>query len=175
MWSLVLAALDCGRSCARKPFVARGDKTYAGQFPWQAMLCSPPQGQYCGGVLVSSDCILTAAHCIVGRSQIRVCLGRQCGSCSESDPAGNPQCFQPRSFSVHPQFDIGTLDNDIAVIKLAHSPSLDCTRVYPVCLPNKIRDGLYIQARKKGVVTGWGRVSSRPLADRHAYAKAMSF
>ena len=128
------------------------------------MLCSPSQGQYCGGVLVSSDCIVTAAHCLVqGGAHIpnfSVCLGRQCGNCSERDPEGNPQCFKPHSFAVHPQFDRRTLDNDIAVIKLRQSPSLDCTSVYPVCLPNETRDGMYIRAHKQGIVTGWGRVNS---------------
>jgi hypothetical protein len=157
-------SLGCGRSCARKPFIAGGTVTYAGQFPWQAMLCIPDVGQYCGGVLVSPDCIVTAAHCVLqGGSripQINVCLGRQCGNCSESDPEGNPQCFKANSIQVHPQFDRGTLDNDIAVIKLRHPPSLDCTSVYPVCLPNKTRDSGYIKAGRAGIVTGWGRVDS---------------
>ena len=128
------------------------------------MLCSSPHGQYCGGVLVSSDCILTAAQCLIrGRSYIQnisVCLGRQCGNCSERDAEGNPQCFRRHSFVVHPQFNSSTLDNDIAVIKLTQPPSLDCTSVYPVCLPNKTRDGFYIRAQKQGIVTGWGRVNS---------------
>ena len=144
--------------------MAGGVLTYAGQFPWQAMLCSPPQGQYCGGVLVSSDCIVTAAHCIVRGGNhvqdITVCLGRQCGNCSENDSQGKPQCFQPQSVAVHPQYDSGTLNNDIAVMKLGQSPLMDCSRVYPVCLPNKTRDDSYIRAHKHGIVTGWGKVNS---------------
>ena len=89
-----------------------------------------------------------------------VCLGRQCGNCSESDSEGNPQCSKPQSISVHPQFNGSTLNNDIAVIKLTHPPSMDCTSVYPVCLPDKARDGAYIRAQKHGIVTGWGRVNS---------------
>ena len=158
------AAFDCGKSCARKPFVAVGVATNAGQFPWQAMLCHPPWGQYCGGVLVSADCIVTAAHCLVGRvvdpKNVTVCLGRQCGDCSSNDPEGNPQCSKPQSVAVHPLYDRLTMDNDIAVIKLRQPPSLDCTSVYPVCLPNRIRDGLYIRAKQQGIVTGWGRVNS---------------
>jgi hypothetical protein len=154
-------SLNCGKSCARKPFVARGQLTYAGEFPWQAMLCSPPHGQYCGGVLVSSNCIITAAHCLDDHIRnISVCLGRQCGNCSESDNQGNPQCFKHNSFTVHPGFDRRTLDNDIAIIKLPHSPSLDCTSVYPVCLPSKTRDGNFIRAHREGIVTGWGKVNS---------------
>ena len=126
VWSLFRAALDCGRSCARKSLVARGNLTYPGQFPWQAMLCYPPWGQYCGGVLVSPDCVVTAAHCVVRREiiprDINVCLGRQCGDCSERDLEGSPQCSKPHSVAVHPQYDRFTLDNDIAVMKLRYPP-----------------------------------------------------
>ena len=158
------AAFDCGKSCARKPSVAGGVRTYAGQFPWQAMLCHPPLGQYCGGALVSADCIVTAAHCLV-RPQIypqdvTVCLGRQCGDCTSSDPEGISQCSKPRSVVVHPLYDTRTLDNNIAVMKLSRTLSLDCASVYPVCLPNKARDGLYIRAEQQGIMTGWGRVNS---------------
>ena len=159
--------MDCGRSCARKPLVARSDLAYPGQFPWQAMLCYPPRGQYCGGVLVSPDCIVTAAHCVVSRGinpqDINVCLGRHCGNCSERDSEGKLQCSKSNSVAVHPQYDSGRLDNDIAVMKLKHPPLLDCTSVYPICLPNKTRDGLYIRAHKQGTVTGWGRVDATAI------------
>ena len=128
------------------------------------MLCYPPRGQYCGGVLVSSDCVVTAAHCIVRREinpqHITLCLGRQCGDCYGRDTNGKPQCSKRHSVVVHPHYDSLTLDNDIAVIKLRHSPSLDCTSVYPVCLPNKTRDDLYIRSNQQGIVTGWGRVNA---------------
>ena len=148
----------------REPLVARGVRTFAGEFPWQAMLCSPPHGQYCGGVLVSSDCIVTAAHCLFRGGQyvqnVSVCLGRQCGNCSEPDPEGSPQCFKSHSFVVHSRFDRGTFDNDIAVLKLREPASLDCTSTYPVCLPDKVRDRSYMRAKKGSIVTGWGKVNS---------------
>ena len=139
--------------------------THPGQFPWQAMLCSPSgRGQYCGGVLVSPDCLVTAAHCVVQRGvriqNITACLGRHCGNCSESDSQGNPQCSKPRTIVVHPQFDEHTLDNDIAVMKLRQPASLHCDSVFPVCLPDQARDGTYIRANKHGLVTGWGKVNS---------------
>ena len=158
------AASDCGRSCARKPFVARGDVTHAGKFPWQAMLCTASHGQHCGGVLVSDNCIVTAAHCLhlggVFTKNVSVCVGRQCGNCSEVDVEGNPQCFRPKSTFIHPNFSRSTLDNDIAIIRLPKAVSCHCNSVFPVCLPNEKRDGSYLRAGMEGIVTGWGRVNS---------------
>lgn len=169
-------ASDCGKSCARKPLIGKGKVTYAGEFPWQAMLCVPPTGQYCGGVLVSSDCVITAAHCVVNLGNpiknISLCLGRQCGNCSETDQEGSPQCFKPQSAVVHDKFNRRTFDNDIAVLKLSHNVSCDCTSVFPVCLPNGERDESYMRDDMRGLVTGWGRVNStigRPRCLRKGY------
>ena len=155
-------ALDCGRSCSIKPFTS--DVVYADRFPWQAMLCSPPQGQYCGGALVSEDCVVTAAHCVVRRGiqvrNITVCLGRRCGNCSANDLQGNPQCSNPQSIVEHPQFNESTLNNDIAVVKLKQPVTLHCAKALPVCLPDQARDGPYIRLYRQGLVTGWGRVNS---------------
>ena len=127
-------------------------------------LFSNSTGTDCGGVLVSSDCIVTAAHCVVHRGiqvqNITACLGRHCGNCSQSDPHGNPQCSKQQTVVLHPQFDEVTLNNDIAVMKLRQPASLHCDSVLPICLPDEARDGPYIRANKNGLVTGWGRVNS---------------
>ncbi|XP_062523950.1 CUB and sushi domain-containing protein 3-like [Corticium candelabrum] len=155
---------DCGKSCARKPFVAGGDTTSPGEFPWQAMLCSPRLGQHCGGVLISERCVLTAAHCLkyqsINRKTITVCLGKHCGNCSESDSLSNSVCSNSSSIIIHPNFNQTSYDHDIAVLKLARSVNCNCRTIMPVCLPDKTRDSSYIRAQQNGIVTGWGRVNS---------------
>ena len=159
----------CGKSCASTPaFLLKDTETYAGQFPWQAMLCSPLRGQYCGGALVSSDCIATAAHCLSRGSthiqNMKVCLGRQCGNCSEKDLEREPKCFERKSFDIHihPKFviDRGTFENNIAVIKLKTPATLNCKSIYPVCLPNNARDEDTTSYNRQGIVTGWGTANS---------------
>jgi hypothetical protein len=162
--STTMCSLDCGIRCVSppKPRVSSDIRAYPGEFPWQAMLCFPSQRLICGGVLVSPDCVVTAAHCArsfdIDPRNISVCLGRHCGSCSEKDPLGSPQCFKPKSYEVHPQYDSGTLVNDILVMKIERPLKLNCTSVYPVCLPEKERDSLYIKRGARGIVTGWGEV-----------------
>lgn len=128
------------------------------------MLCVPKFGQHCGGVLIAKDCVVTAAHCLVGIgteiNNVTVCLGRHCGNCSDPDFGRKPQCFRPNRVAIHPSFDSQTLDNDIAVIRINPGARCHCSSVLPVCLPDAARDAEYIRAQSGGVVTGWGRVNS---------------
>lgn len=126
------------------------------------MLCYPSIGQYCGGVLVSNDCVVTAAHCFDNfvSSKVSVCLGRRCGKCSDLDSDGNSQCLKPSSVRVHPDYDNRSLSHDIAVIKLSYPVLCSCKSVIPICLPDMARDGQYIMDGQDGLVTDWGRVNS---------------
>ena len=128
------------------------------------MLCLSRLGHYCGGVLVTKDCVVTAAHCVdqqtVKDNNITVCLGRHCGNCSEPDRGGRPQCFSPLSVAIHPLYDRYSFDNDVAIIRLSPGLKCDCSSVMPVCLPDDARDDDYIRAQMSGIVTGWGKVNA---------------
>jgi len=44
--------------------VIGGIKAYHGQFPWQVALRVENDSYFCGGSLISSQWVLTAAHCV---------------------------------------------------------------------------------------------------------------
>lgn len=44
--------------------VEGGQEAEPGQYPWMAALLRNGQQQFCGGVLLDSTHILTAAHCV---------------------------------------------------------------------------------------------------------------
>jgi secreted trypsin-like serine protease len=64
--------IRCGRSNAL-PFdkIVGGAETDVGEFPWQAGLIISESKDYfrCAGSLISSEWVLTAAHCVEGSVQ----------------------------------------------------------------------------------------------------------
>src|SRR3954453_24004665 len=86
--ALVLAATSPaqGKSSAQ-PRIVNGSEASISQYPWQAALVDSPatapgmnahQRQFCGGALITSRIVITAAHCVYGMSsgEVDVVLGR---------------------------------------------------------------------------------------------------
>uniref|UniRef100_A0A8C2HJY4 Plasminogen activator, tissue n=1 Tax=Cyprinus carpio TaxID=7962 RepID=A0A8C2HJY4_CYPCA len=112
------------------------------EHPWQAAITVylPRAKSYnflCGGVLIDSCWILSAAHCFQERfdeNRLRVVLGRT----FRLQNSSSEQIFDVEKYWIHEQYDDETYDNDIALLKLKsevgmcaiHSPE-----VLPACLP----------------------------------------
>uniref|UniRef100_F7HV91 Tissue-type plasminogen activator n=1 Tax=Callithrix jacchus TaxID=9483 RepID=F7HV91_CALJA len=110
--------------------------------PWQAAIFakhrrSPGERFLCGGILISSCWILSAAHCFQERfppHHLTVILGRT----YRVVPGEEEQKFEVEKYIVHKEFDDDTYDNDIALLQLK-SDSSHCAQesnvVRTVCLP----------------------------------------
>ncbi|XP_051959042.1 hyaluronan-binding protein 2 [Xyrauchen texanus] len=116
---------ECGKTGQASmiaPRIFGGRKSLPGAHPWQASLQVRPEGsngQYihnCGGTLIDSCWVLTAAHCIEKHEEIRVELG---GVNLERD---NPakQFLEVEKAIVHENYTetAEALYNDIALLKL---------------------------------------------------------
>lgn len=111
--------------------------------PWQAAIFvknrrSPGQRFLCGGILISSCWVLSAAHCFQERyppHHLKVVLGRT----YRLVPGEEEQMFEVEKYIVHKEFDDDTYDNDIALLHLK-SNSLTCAQesgsVRTICLPD---------------------------------------
>ncbi|XP_068618770.1 uncharacterized protein [Battus philenor] len=140
----------------KTPSYVDGDSEF-GEYPWQAAILKkdPKESVYvCGGTLIDGLHIMTAAHCVKSYKgfELRVRLG-------EWDVNHDVE-FYPYierdvvSIHVHPLYYAGTLDNDLAILKLEHP--VDWTKyphISPACLPDKYTE----YAGQRCWTTGWGK------------------
>ena len=128
--------------------VIGGTPASAGDFPYQARLLY--RGSFlCGGSLIDPGWILTAAHCVVGRSSrdFSVVLGDVNRNVIES---GEQVIAATRVF-VRPGYPSGAnpSNNDIALIELAQDAVLT-SRVQTIGLPSSST------TPTEATVSGWG-------------------
>ncbi|XP_076759193.1 proclotting enzyme [Xylocopa sonorina] len=140
----------CGTTSKNRNRLVGGRPTSPTEWPWMVALLRRNQTQYCGGVLITDRHVLTAAHCVYSFNlrDIIVRLGEYDFTTTEETTAID---FAISEVRVHQDFNLITLENDIAIIKM-HRPTVFDSYIWPVCLPPV--DETF--ENKIGVVTGWG-------------------
>ncbi|XP_044843597.1 chymotrypsin-like protease CTRL-1 [Mauremys mutica] len=150
------AVLGCGVP-AIKPVVnslqriVNGENAIPGSWPWQVSLQDRNGFHFCGGSLINQDWVVTAAHCEVRAGTDVAVLG-------EYDRSSRAETIQVKSIArviPHPYWNEKTIDNDIALLKLASPAQLDA-RVSPVCLATASES---LASNPTCITTGWGRTS----------------
>ncbi|XP_058060802.1 uncharacterized protein LOC131211351 [Anopheles bellator] len=124
-----------------------GKTSRRGQWPWQVAILNRFKEAFCGGTLVSSRWILTAAHCV--RKRLFVRLGEH--NLQQSD--GSEIEFRVELSIKHPRYDKKTVDNDVALLKLPREVERSAFIGY-ACLPERY------QALPTGhtcTIIGWGK------------------
>ena len=101
-----------------------GTESKAGDWPWMAALLRSAQpnmylAQYCSGVLIDKNWILTAAHCVKGltKDDINVAVG----AFDLKNFSGSR--IPAKSLHIHPGYNPTTLTDDIALIELSQPSS----------------------------------------------------
>lgn len=164
---LVLAsgAFGCGVP-TYAPAVSRvvgGEDAKPNSWPWQASLQYSSSGTWrhtCGGTLIATNWVMTAAHCISSSRTYRVYLGKNNLAVDESGSVA----IAPEKIFVHPKWDSSRVSNgnDIALIKLSKHITVS-DKIQPACLP---KTNSILANNFACYVTGWGRlITNGPLPD----------
>lgn len=138
------------------PRIVNGTLTKQGDSPWQAILLDSKKKLVCGGVLINTFWVLTAAHCVESAKKLTVRLG-------EYDLRRRDHWevdLEIKEILVHPNYTRSSSDNDIALLLLAKEAALSKT-IVPICLPNNGLAEELTQAGQETVVTGWGYQSDK--------------
>ncbi|XP_017462128.1 PREDICTED: serine protease gd [Rhagoletis zephyria] len=141
------------------PFIYGGITLARGQFPWLAAVYRKQSSGLrflCGGSLVSSNTVITAAHCFklksLSASQVVVYLGRH--NLENYGEAG-VVTRDIRSLLIHPDYSGKSLpDADIAIMQMQTSVSFN-EFIRPICLWSESSDNSLIVGQT-AFVAGWG-------------------
>ncbi|XP_056606589.1 tryptase-like [Triplophysa dalaica] len=142
----------CGRAPLNTRIVGGVDAT-GGSWPWQVSLHSSTYGgHFCGGSLINTEWVLTAAHCLsaVTTSSMRVYLGRK----TQQGVNIHEVSRTVKSRIIHSAYDSSTVNNDIALLRLS-SPVTFTDYIRPVCLASQ---NSVFASDTSSWITGWGQI-----------------
>ncbi|KAL1403396.1 hypothetical protein pipiens_005695 [Culex pipiens pipiens] len=154
---------DCGQQEYSSGRIVGGIEAPVGQWPWMAaiFLHGPKRTEFwCGGSLVGTKYILTAAHCTrdsrqrpFAARQFTVRLG-DIDLSTDGEPSA-PVTFRVTEVRAHPKFSRVGFYNDIALLVLDR-PVRKSKYVIPVCLPKPNLPSKDRMAGRRATVVGWG-------------------
>ncbi|XP_018601581.1 transmembrane protease serine 6 [Scleropages formosus] len=132
--------------------VVGGLNSVEGEWPWQASLQFSGR-HLCGGVLISSQWVASAAHCfyddsLYSPSLWTVYLGKLL--LNRSSPT--EEALRVKEIHLHQYYDDDTHDYDLALLKLER-PVSSRTLAQPACLPPRTH---LLEPGVQCWVTGWG-------------------
>ena len=148
------------------PRIVGGQEADPGEWPWQVALVKKGpnlyNNQFCGGMLIAANWVVTAAHCVdtEGPNDLDVVAGVH----DLANPGANIQRRTLSQIIVHPNWNPTNGDSDIALLKLT-SPIAErpaSAGILPIryiaLAPTNVGD----LAGRNVTVTGWGNRKPAP-------------
>ena len=163
------------RFFAALPYIVNGNEAIRHEYPFMAALMNRNR-QFCGGSLIDSNHVLTAAHCVAHMSKfdvqnLRVRLGDHN---IKSDNEANHVEKRVKRVIRHKGFSSTTLWNDVAILTLDSNVE-PTNNIQPICLAT----GGDNYKGQEVTVAGWGTLKeggSQPATlqkvDVHVWANS---
>ncbi|XP_074048182.1 vitamin K-dependent protein Z [Macrotis lagotis] len=116
-------------------------------FPWQVKITNSQGKDFCGGVVVQENFVLTTAQCSLLYGNISVKL-------SEERTPGTPMEIKIKKKHVHMRYDQDMGQNNLALLEL-NEPIQCHSNGLPICIPEKDFAEHILIPEKINVVSGW--------------------
>ncbi|NXY76788.1 FA7 factor, partial [Glareola pratincola] len=131
--------------------ITGGTLCHRGHCPWQVLIRNSRDIGFCGGSLISSRWVVTAAHCLdlVRPHHVTV------GECRLQLSQFKEQKIGVERSWTHPHYDSNDYNGDIALLYLS-SDVIFNEYVLPICLPSPGLAALLGEEGRVGTVSGWG-------------------
>ncbi|XP_045617610.1 venom serine protease Bi-VSP isoform X2 [Procambarus clarkii] len=156
----LLSQATCGISEVSVLRIVGGTPPPKGLYPWLAALgYADGQGKIeflCGAALLTHQHVVTAAHCVRNRNDLKVVRLGEHDLSKENETVHEDFGIQTKTF--HANFNPVSYANDIAIIKL-DKPVTFRKGIKAVCLPLPGRFHNNSLVGIPGIVAGWGAVS----------------
>jgi len=134
--------------------IVNGDDAPECAWTWQVGLSSYSTGMpWCGGMLISPEWVLTAAHCIAGERNNSIWVVS--GEWDTRSRSGNEQNIRSAEVIMHPQYNDRNMMYDIGLIRLSNPVEMNKC-VGTVCLP----EAGDVAPGTSCMITGWGTLTS---------------
>ena len=133
--------------------IVGGSEAERHSIPWQVGLVQQGRSYpFCGGTLIGSSHVISAAHCTEGISDFNVLVGEH-NITDENDGTA----YSVESIHQHPSYDSSAFEYDFAIIKLREKVPLGNKAIH-ACLPTEeLSDEFFMGSNL--TVSGWGRLS----------------
>uniref|UniRef100_A0A672YRA8 Coagulation factor IX n=1 Tax=Sphaeramia orbicularis TaxID=375764 RepID=A0A672YRA8_9TELE len=136
--------------------IVGGELVTPGEIPWQVALIARPSGQlFCGGSILSSLWVITAAHCLVeAQNSFFVRVGENNIYINE----GTEQDYEVLQQHIHPRYNanISLFNHDIGLLYLKDPITFSST-VRPICIGPRTFTEALVKDASPALVSGWGR------------------
>ncbi|XP_077014853.1 vitamin K-dependent protein Z [Tamandua tetradactyla] len=137
----------CGVLNSECSITVRESKQNLQNFPWQVKLTNSKEEDFCGGVIIQENFVLTTAKCSLMHGNISV-------KTNFNRSSNDPLTLKIKKINVHMRYNEETGDNNISLLEL-EEPIQCLSTGLPICVPEKDFAEHILIPGKVGLVSGW--------------------
>ncbi|XP_037952058.1 chymotrypsin-2-like [Teleopsis dalmanni] len=144
--------------------VVNGTDSDITKYPFMVSLRGSTGSHSCGSSIISSRYILTAAHCVVGKTAASISIQYSVTDINKS----GPNIASVKRIIVHSGYNpAANYAHDIALLELYGELSFNYRTLAPVTLPEAGFEIPQVPEGAPGVLTGWGLNATGGVVQNH--------